>query len=977
MTTTSALPKQYDPSDVEPRWLSFWLENGFFHADEASPTVPYAITLPPPNVTGSLHIGHALGSTMQDILIRWKRMQGFNAMWMPGIDHASIAVHVLLEKDLKRRENKTRFDLGRDEFMKRAWAWKERSGNRIGEQEKLMGFSLDWPRERFTMDDKSNRAVREAFVRLYDEGLIFRAKRMINWDYASETVVSDLEVDTVEENGSLWEIKYKVVGGAASYTYKPQTGENPDPKWAPEPEYILVATTRPETMLGDTAVAVHANDDRYKHLHGKMVELPLTGRQVPIVAFDLVRDGKAWPDPAFGSGAVKITPAHDPNDYDASQIAKLDVLQIIDTKGKMQAPAPAKYVGMNVDDARKAVVADLEAGGFLGDVKPYKVPRGRSQRSGVVIEPMLMDQWWVKAAPLAEKCVAAVESGKTKFVPELWTKTYMHWMTNIKDWCISRQLWWGHRIPAFYCQNPSCGHTTVSRDDVTTCAKCNGPAKQDDDILDTWFSSALWPFSTLGWPEKTRELSTFYPNNVLVTGPDIIFFWVARMMMFGIHFMGKVPFRTVYLTSIVTDENGDKMSKTKGNVIDPLDVVHGATLDVLLNRVDVEKPPVEPEWLKKAIKKNFGKGIPAMGSDALRFALAALNTGSSRIRLSTERVEGYRNFINKLWNASRFALMNLDGFDPERFEAQQLAPAARAQLGMPERWILSRLQATAAAVDTALESFRFSDAANAIYHFVWDELCDWYIEIAKPALYKGQPGNPDQSGIVLDPVKAARRHTVQGVLAHCLEMTMRLFHPFAPFVTEEIWQKLPKPPQLPGSLMITVFPRADQQWIDAAAEAEMQLIQDVVTTSRMLRQTYNIPPAQGIEIELRITNDASRETLTKYKDMVEGRAKVKATISTSTEPLAGAAKAFVGAEIQVLMPLGGLIDPAVEKGRIDKESAKCKKEIDGLEKKLGNEAFLSRAPEEVVAEIRQRLKDEQARLALLVDALEILDVVKK
>jgi valyl-tRNA synthetase len=947
MSTSTALPKQYDPSEVEPRWLSFWLENGFFHADEAAPNVPYSITLPPPNVTGSLHIGHALGSSMQDILIRWKRMQGFNAMWMPGIDHASIAVHVLLEKDLKRRENKTRFELGRDEFMRRAWAWKERSGNRISEQEKLMGFSLDWGRERFTMDDKSNRAVREAFVRLYDEGLIFRAKRMINWDHVSETVVSDLEVDTQEEDGSLWQIKYPLVGGG---------GE------------IIVETTRPETMLGDTAVAVNTNDERYKHLHGKMVELPLTGRQIPIVPFDLNRDGKSWPDPTFGSGAVKITPAHDPNDYDASQIANLPILQVIDPKGKMCAPSPAKYIGMSVDEARKAVVEDLEAGGFLGDVKKYKVPRGRSQRSGAVIEPMLMDQWWVKAAPLAEKCVAAVEAGKTKFVPELWTKTYMHWMANIQDWCISRQLWWGHRIPAFYCQSESCRHITVSRDDLTTCAKCGGAAKQDEDILDTWFSSALWPFSTLGWPEKTRELSTFYPNNVLVTGPDIIFFWVARMMMFGIHFMGKVPFRTVYLTSIVTDENGKKMSKTLGNVIDPLDVVHGATLQVLLDRVDVEKPP-DPDKVKTAIKKNFSKGIPAMGADALRFALAALNTGSSRIRLSIERVEGYRNFINKLWNASRFALMNLDGYDPERFEAQLATPAGKAQLGMPERWILSRLQATSAAVDTALEAFRFSDAANAIYHFVWDELCDWYIELAKPHLHK-------QDGLHQDNVKAARRHIVQGVLATTLETTMRLFHPFAPFVTEEIWQKLPKPPQLPGSLMITVFPRSDRQWVDAGAEAEMKLLQDVVSTARMLKATYGIAPAQSIAVELRITADAPRAIIEKYKEMVEGRAKVTSTITTSGAAAPGTAKAFIGPDVQVLMPLGGLIDAPTEKARISKEIGKCEKEIGALEKKLGNQDFLSRAPEEVVAEIRQRLQDEKQRMQLLKDAIDTLEATK-
>jgi valyl-tRNA synthetase len=455
------------------------------------------------------------------------------------------------------------------------------------------------------------------------------------------------------------------------------------------------------------------------------------------------------------------------------------MINIMNKDATLNAEA-GPYAGQDRFEARKHLLADLEREGLLVKTEPHQLSLGRCQRSDDVVEPMLSLQWFVKTAPLAKPAIDAVNEGKTKFIPESWTKTYMHWMTNIKDWCISRQLWWGHRIPAFYCENASCGHTTVTRDDATTCAKCGGPAKQDEDILDTWFSSALWPFSTLGWPDKTRELSTFYPNNVLVTGPDIIFFWVARMMMMGVHFMGKVPFRTVYLTSIVTDENGDKMSKTKGNVIDPLDVVHGATLDALMARVDTEKPP-DPEKVKAAVKKHFGKGIPSMGADALRFALAALNTGSSRIRLSIERVEGFRNFINKLWNASRFALMNLDGYDPERFEAQINTPAGKAHLGMPEKWILSRLQATCAAVDTALEAFRFSDAANAIYHFVWDELCDWYIELAKPHLHK-------QDGIQQDTAKAARRHSVQGVLATCLETTMRLFHPFAPFVTEEIWQ---------------------------------------------------------------------------------------------------------------------------------------------------------------------------------------------
>ncbi|HSN28526.1 MAG TPA: class I tRNA ligase family protein, partial [Kofleriaceae bacterium] len=563
---------------------------------------------------------------------------------------------------------------------------------------------------------------------------------------------------------------------------------------------------------------------------------------------------------------------------------------------------------------------------------------------------------------LAEKAAKAVEDGKTKFVPELWTKTYMHWMTNIKPWCISRQLWWGHRIPAWYCD--ACGHITVSREDAVACEKCKGAVRQDDDVLDTWFSSALWPFSTLGWPEKTRELATFYPNNVLVTGPDIIFFWVARMMMMGLHFMGKVPFRTVYLTSIVTDENGDKMSKTKGNVIDPLDVVHGATQETLLERIDVEKPP-DPEAAKKGVKKHFPKGIPAMGADALRFSLAALNTSGRYIRLSIDRVEGYRNFINKLWNASRFALMNLDGYDPERFEAQLASPQGRAQLGMPERWILSRLQAVAADVDTALEAYRFSDAANAIYQFVWGELCDWYIELAKPHLHQSDDLQQDLA-------KASRRHIVQGVLATTLETTMRLLHPFAPFVTEEIWQKLPKPPQLPGSLMITVFPRADQQWIDAAAEAEMQLIQDVVVGCRMLRQTYGLPPAQNVSVELRIGKDATREVITRFQDFLMRMARVTATISATGGDVKGAAKTLVGSDIEIVMPLGGLIDPKTEKARIGKDIGKAEKEIATIEKKLGNADFLARAPEEVVAEQKARLAEEQARRQRLQDALATL-----
>jgi valyl-tRNA synthetase len=931
MSTSVALPKQYDPSEVEARWLRFWLENGYFHSDESTATVPYAITLPPPNVTGSLHIGHALGSTMQDILIRWRRMQGFNAMWMPGIDHASIAVHHLLERDLKRREGKNRFDLGRDEFLKRAWAWKEKAGSRISEQEKLMGFSLDWQRERFTMDEASNRAVREAFVKLHEDGLIFRAMRMINWDPISETVVSDLEIDVVEEQGSLWELKYPIVGG----------GE------------IIVATTRPETMLGDTAVAVNPKDERYRDLVGKEITLPLTGRRIPIVADDFV-------DPEFGSGAVKITPAHDPNDYDCSQRLGLAIIQIIDRVGLICAPAPEAYVGKTVEAARKAVVADLEAAGLLGEIKAHKVPRGRSQRSGAVVEPMLMEQWFVKAAALAGKAIEAVEQGKTKFVPEDWTKTYMHWMTNIRDWCISRQLWWGHRIPAYYCD--ACGHTMVLREAPAACNQCSATDKlrQDEDILDTWFSSALWPFSTLGWPDKTRALATYYPNAVLATGPDIIFFWVARMMMMGLYFTGKVPFKTVYLTTIVTDENGDKMSKVKGNVIDPLDVIYGATLEKMLERADAENAP---DAAIRNIKKTFAKGVPAMGADALRFSLAALNTSGRYLRLSIDRVEGYRNFINKLWNASRFALMNMDGYDPERFEAQR---SNKKAWSLADRWILSRLQVVAAEVDTALENFRFSDAASSIYQFVWHQLCDWYIELAKPYLLQGDPE---------DTVRSARRHIVQGVLATVLEQTMRLLHPFAPFVTEEIWQKLPKQAQLPESLMVTVYPKGDNHSIDREAERDMERLQEVAVAARMLRSTYGVPPAQTIEIEVRVRDGDSttRALLVEHQGLVEHTAKLKLQLlDFDTAAPAGAAKAMVGGDIEIALQLGGLIDPATEKARITKDLGKTEKEIIGLEKKLENADFLARAPEDVVNEQKARLVEEKARKQRLLEALQTL-----
>ncbi|RMH39429.1 MAG: valine--tRNA ligase [Deltaproteobacteria bacterium] len=928
----AALPKQYDPTDVEPRWLKAWLEHGYYHADAAAPKAPFSVTLPPPNVTGSLHMGHALGSTLQDILVRWRRMQGFNAMWMPGTDHAGIATQMLVERDLMRSEGKTRHDIGRDAFLERAWQWKERYGGRILEQMKALGFSLDFDRMAFTLDEPRQRAVREAFVSLYEQGLIYRANRLVNWCTDCQTAVSDLEVDNVEEPGHLWELKYPIAG---------------------TDRVITVATTRPETMLGDTGVAVHPDDDRYRDLVGKEVELPLTGRRIPIVADSFV-------DPEFGTGAVKVTPGHDFNDFECGKRCGLEQLSVIDKSGRIVPPAPDKYVGMTVAEARKAVVADLDALGLLGAVVDRVVPRGRCQRSRTVIEPLLSEQWWVATEPLARPAIEAVERGKTRFVPELWTKTYMHWMRNIKDWCISRQLWWGHRIPAWFCD--ACGGVTVAREDPTACSACgSGDIRQDEDVLDTWFSSGLWPFSTLGWPDDSRDLRTFYPNSVMVTGPDIIFFWVARMMMMGLHFMKKVPFRTVYLTPIVTDEAGDKMSKTKGNVIDPLDVVHGATLEDLLAKAEREHLD---DAAIKTIRKLFPKGIPQCGADALRLSLAAMALPGRYLRLSVERIEGYRNFVNKLWNASRFALMHLDDFDAERFADAMADGPEAVDLAAADRWILSRLQRVAAVVDEALEAFRFADAANALYHFVWGELCDWYIELAKPAL---------QAGGDAGDAAARRRFAAQGTLATVLESTLRLLHPFIPFVTEEIWQKLPKPAATTGSLMVTIYPRADERFVDGAAERELGLMMEVATAIRTLRSTYGVPPSRTVRAEVRCADADKRAVLEAHRGSIETVARVDLAIAETGGPVPQSAKSVVGADIEVVVPLGGLIDIDAERQRIEKEIRKADREIAFVEKKLANERFVQRAPEAVVEKERARLADERARRERLVEALAALD----
>ncbi len=933
--SNAGLPKHYDPTDVEERWLRYWQTYEYFGADDAAAKAPFAITLPPPNVTGSLHMGHALGGTIQDILIRWRRMQSFNAMWLPGMDHAGIATQMLVERDLKRREGKSRHDVGREGFLEQAWKWKKRHEGRINEQLRLMGFSLDWERERFTLDETSSRAVREAFVKLYEDGLVYRAHRLINWCTDCYTAVSDLEVDNIDEPGHLWDLRYPVVG---------------------QDRHIVVATTRPETMLGDTGVAVHPDDERYRDLIGKRIALPLTGREIPIVADTFV-------DPEFGSGAVKVTPAHDFNDFDCGERCGLEVLSVIDSHGLMIAPAPEKYRGMTVAEARKAVVADLDALGLLGETKEYTVPRGRCQRSKTVIEPLLSDQWFVKTKPLAEPAIAAVKSGKTKFVPDLWTKTYMHWMTNIKDWCISRQLWWGHRIPAWYCD--ACEHITVAREDPSACGRCgSGDIHQDDDVLDTWFSSALWPFSTLGWPDKTPALRTFYPNAVLVTAADIIFFWVARMMMAGLKFVGKVPFRTVYLTPIVTDENGEKMSKVKGNVVDPLDVVYGATLEALVGRAKAEG---QSDKVVARIKKTFPKGINASGADALRFSLAAMTMPGRNIRLSMERIEGYRHFINKLWNASRFAQMNLDGFDAERFADlwSEGRPSGEWEesWSLADRWIMSRFQTVARQVDVALTDFKFSEAANALYHFVWGDLCDWYIELAKPHLHEDADADDDAE---------RRRFVTQGTLATVLEQTLRLLHPFAPFVTEEIWQKLPKHPTLPASIMVTVYPQGETRHDDPEAESHMALLQEVTVAVRTLRATYNVPPSWSVPIDVRVPGHDERAILELHRSVIENAARVTMTLGATGDPVPQSVKTIVGADIEVVVPLAGVVDIDAEKLRLQKELKKTDKEIAFVEKKLGNPKFLERAPKDVVEKDRARLADEKTRRERLAEALGAL-----
>jgi valyl-tRNA synthetase len=850
------LDKGYEPARVEPHWARWWEEQGFFRAEDVSEKPPFSMVLPPPNVTGSLHLGHALTATIEDVLARWKRMSGFNVCWMPGIDHAGIATQMVVERELQKKEGKSRHDLGREEFLKRVWQWKEQSGDRIAQQHRALGASLDWERERFTMDEASSRAVREAFVRLYDDGLLYRAERLINWCVKDGTALSDLEVDHEEGvKGELYRFAYPLADSS---------GE------------IVVATTRPETMLGDTAVAVHPDDERYKAMIGKNVRHPITGREFPIIAdAELV-------DPRFGTGAVKVTPAHSFEDFESGKRHHLQFINILNPDGTLNANA-GPFQGQDRIRARGPLKERLAELGLDRGTEPHTMALGRCQRCGSIIEPLMSKQWFVRTGPLAQKVIAKVD--EMRFVPENWRAEFLRWMNNIHDWTISRQLWWGHQIPAWYCEY---GHVTVARERPRDCSECHsGRLTQDPDVLDTWFSSGLWPFSTFGWPEDTPALRTFYPNSVMETGFDILFFWVARMAMLGLHFMGELPFRTVFLHAMVRDEKGEKMSKTRGNVIDPLDLT------------------------------------ARYGADALRFTLASMAGQGRDIKLSTERIAGHRAFANKIWNAARFVLMNAEGYDP------QARPAS-----VYDRWILSRFQRCADETRASLEQFQLSDAANGIYRFIWNELCDWAIELSKPALY-GEKTPEERAG-------------AQTALLTALEGALRLLHPFMPFLTEEIWQRLPN--RSGRTIMLAPFPGPGSR--DEEAEREMDAISRAIDGARSVRGEVNLPPNQKIPLVL-FAKD--RELFRRHERAFQHLANAsEVTLRGFDEPRPRQAAVHVEPEVEVHLPLAGLIDFAAESARVEKEIARTEAELQGLRKRLDNAGFVARAPREVVEKDRAR-----------------------
>ena len=942
------MEKTYAPHSIEQRWYQTWEEQGYFAAKPEGES--YCIMIPPPNVTGSLHMGHAFQDTIMDALTRYHRMKGYSTLWQAGTDHAGIATQMVVER-LCNAEGKTRHDYGREKFLEKVWQWKEESGGTITRQLRRMGSSLDWNRERFTMDEGMSDAVQEVFIRLYEEGLIYRGKRLVNWDPVLHTAVSDLEVLSEEENGLMWHLRYPLSNGQG---------------------YLIVATTRPETLLGDAAVAIHPNDDRYKHLLGEFVELPLTSRRIPIIADDYV-------DPEFGTGCVKITPAHDFNDYEVwTRHRNTSVIQDLPHGGLINiftADAairgndanennliPEKYCGLDRFEARKQMIADLEAAGLLEKIADHKLMVPRGDRTHSVIEPLLTDQWYVKVAPLAEPAIAAVENGDIKFVPDNWKNTYFDWMRNIQDWCISRQIWWGHRIPAWYDDK---GNIYVARSEQDIRDQHNLPAdyplKQDEDVLDTWFSSALWPFSTLGWPEKTQELAKHYPTSVLVTGFDIIFFWVARMIMMGLKFQGAVPFKEVYIHGLVRDAEGQKMSKSKGNVLDPIDIIDGIELDALIEkRTAGMMQPHLAKKIEQATRKDFPGGIQSYGTDALRFTFASLASTGRDIRFDLARTEGYRNFCNKLWNAARYVLMNTE----EQDNGLSDVPCAYTQV---DRWIISRLHQVTATTSNAIDNYRFDLAAQAIYEFTWNEYCDWYLELAKISLQSDD---------------AALQRGTRKTLLTVLETLLRLAHPLMPFITEEIWQRVAPlagihagdcmdagsramhgaAQRCAGTIMLQPYPVADEARIDACAVAEINWVMNFILGVRRIRGEMNIAPGKPLPVLLQNGSATDQNYLTNNTVYLQKLGRLESITwlnSDGTTP--ESAIALVG-EMKILIPMAGLIDKVAELTRLEKEIQKIKNDLPRVEGKLSNPAFIDKAPSDVIDKEKAKLADLRSTL---------------
>jgi len=914
----------YNPHDLEQNWYNQWEADDAFKPSGKGN--PYSIVIPPPNVTGSLHMGHAFQHTIMDALTRYHRMKGDNTLWQPGCDHAGIATQMVVER-LLNAEGKTRQDLGRDKFVEKIWDWKEHSGGTISQQMRRLGDSPDWSREAFTMDENLSNAVQEVFIRLHKEKLIYRGKRLVNWDPVFHTAVSDLEVLNEEEQGHLWHLRYPLA--------EPVDGL----------EYLVVATTRPETMLGDQAVAIHPDDSRYQHLLGKMVKLPLTDREIPIIADDYV-------EMDFGTGCVKITPAHDFNDYEMGKRHQLPMLNILTVNAAINDNGPEKYRGMDRFDARKQIINDLEDLQLLEKIEPHKLMVPRGDRSNAIIEPLLTDQWYVDAKVLAKPAIEAVESGQIKFVPENWSKTYYQWMYNIQDWCISRQLWWGHRIPAWYDDqdNVYVGKNEADVREQFNLGDIN--LRQDEDVLDTWFSSALWPMATLGWPDENPDLETFLPTSVLVTGFDIIFFWVARMIMMGIKFTDKVPFHEIYITGLIRDETGQKMSKSKGNVLDPIDIIDGIELEALVTKRTTGM--MQPQLAKKVeqqTRKQYPEGISSYGTDALRFTFCAMASTSRDINFDLNRVEGYRNFCNKIWNAARYVLMNTEEYTPPSENTNSVV-----KFSLADRWIQSQLQITIKEFNKHLTDYRFDLCAQTLYEFAWNEYCDWYLELSKPVLY---------SDSATDAEKAGTRQT----LINVMDSLLRLLHPFMPFITEEIWQNIKplttNPVNSVGSLIIQPFPEADDKQIEQSALKDIQWVKQVIIGIRTIRAEMGISPAKPITVYLSNGNEQDLQIMQSQQQFLKKLAKLESVNWLDKNDKAPISATALAGNMEILIPMKGLIDKDAELARLDKELEKLTKEQSRISGKLSNPGFTDKAPAAVVAKEREKLTELDSATATL------------